>query len=64
MKRDDTLTIGERTFKSRLILGTGKYRNYEEMNASFEASGAEMITVALRRLDLDDPSQKTLPRLH
>ena len=60
MKRDDTLTIGERTFKSRLILGTGKYRNYEEMNASFEASGAEMITVALRRLDLDDPSQKTL----
>ena len=60
MKRDDTLTIGERTFKSRLILGTGKYRNYEEMNASFEASGAEMITVALRRLDLDDPSKKSL----
>ena len=60
MKRDDTLTIGDRTFKSRLILGTGKYRNYEEMNASFEASGAEMITVALRRLDLDDPSKKTL----
>ena len=60
MKMDDTLTIGTRTFKSRLILGTGKYRSYEEMNASFEASGAEMITVALRRLDLDDPSKRTL----
>ena len=60
MKLDDTLTIGNRTFKSRLILGTGKYRSYEEMNASFEASGAEMITVALRRLDLDDPSKRTL----
>ena len=60
MKMDDTLTIGNRTFKSRLILGTGKYRNHEEMNASFEASGAEMITVALRRLDLDDPSKRTL----
>ncbi len=60
MKSDDTLTIGNRTFKSRLILGTGKYRTYDEMNASFEASGAEMITVALRRLDLDDPSKRTL----
>ena len=60
MKSDDALTIGNRTFQSRLILGTGKYRNYEEMNASFEASGAEMITVALRRLDLDDPSKRTL----
>ncbi len=60
MKMGDTLTIGNRTFKSRLILGTGKYRSYEEMNASFEASGAEMITVALRRLDLDDPSKRTL----
>ena len=60
MKMGDTLTIGNRTFKSRLILGTGKYRTYEEMNASFEASGAEMITVALRRLDLDDPSKRTL----
>ena len=60
MKMGDTLTIGNRTFKSRLILGTGKYRSYDEMNASFEASGAEMITVALRRLDLDDPSKRTL----
>ena len=60
MKMGDPLTIGNRTFKSRLILGTGKYRSYEEMNASFEASGAEMITVALRRLDLDDPSKRTL----
>ena len=60
MRMDDTLTIGERAFRSRLILGTGKYRTYEEMNESFEASGAEMITVAVRRLDLDDPSKRTL----
>ena len=60
MTGDDSLVIGNKSFKCRLILGTGKYRNYEEMNASFEAAGAEMITVALRRLDLDDPSKKTL----
>ena len=57
---NDDLIIGDKTFKSRLILGTGKYRNYDDMNAAFEAAGAEMITVALRRLDLDDPSKKSL----
>ncbi len=57
---NDDLVIGDKTFKSRLILGTGKYRNYDDMNAAFEAAGAEMITVALRRLDLDDPSKKSL----
>jgi thiazole synthase len=43
----------DRTFHSRLILGTGKYRDPETMSAAFEASGTEMITVALRRVDLD-----------
>ena len=57
---NDDLVIGDKTFKSRLILGTGKYRNYDDMNAAFEAAGTEMITVALRRLDLDDPSKKSL----
>ena len=57
---NDDLIIGDKTFKSRLILGTGKYRNYDDMNAAFEAAGAEMITVALRRLDLDDPTKKSL----
>ena len=55
-----SLTIAGRKFTSRLILGTGKYRSMEEMVAAIEASGTEMITVALRRLDLDDPDKKTL----
>lgn len=57
---DDKLVIAGKELRSRLFLGTGKYRNYEEMNAAFEASGAEVITVALRRLDLSDPNKKTL----
>jgi len=57
---DDKLVIAGKGFRSRLFLGTGKYRNYEEMNAAFEAAGAEIITVALRRLDLSDPGKKTL----
>ena len=57
---DDFLQIAEKTFKSRLILGTGKYRTNEEMVAAAEASGAEMITVAIRRLNLDNPKEKTI----
>jgi thiazole synthase len=57
---DKPLVINGVTLRSRLMLGTGKYRSNEEMNAAFEASGCEVITVALRRLDLDDPSKKTL----
>jgi thiazole synthase len=57
---DQPLTIAGRTFRSRLILGTGKYRNSEEMLAAFEASGAEMITVALRRIDFDDPKSRSV----
>ncbi len=60
IKEDQPLIIGGKSFRSRLILGTGKYSNYDDMNASFEAAGTEIITVALRRLDLDDPSKKTL----
>jgi thiazole synthase len=56
----DDLVIGGKIFKSRLILGTGRYRNMEDMVQAIEASGTEMITVAIRRLDLDDPTQKTL----
>jgi thiazole synthase len=56
----DELVIAGKRFKSRLMLGTGKYRTPEEMLASLEASGAEIVTVAIRRLDLDDPSKKTL----
>ena len=56
----DELIIGGKTFNSRLIVGTGRYRTMEEMVAAVEASGTEMITVAIRRLDLDDPTNKTL----
>ena len=56
----DELVIGGKTFNSRLILGTGRYRTMEDMVQAVEASGTGMITVAIRRLDLDDPTQKTL----
>ncbi len=51
----EPLTIADRTFNSRLMLGTGKYSDSREMVRSFEASGTEMVTVALRRVKLDDP---------
>lgn len=56
----DTLRIGRYEFRSRLIVGTGKYPSLEVMQASHEASGAEMVTVAIRRMHLDDKSGKTL----
>ena len=56
----DDLVIAGKHFKSRLILGTGRYRTMEDMVAAVEASGTEMITVAIRRLDLDDPTKKTI----
>ncbi|QBD76654.1 thiazole synthase [Ktedonosporobacter rubrisoli] len=57
---EDNLKIGEREFQSRLLLGTGKYRSFEEMQASLAASGAQIITVALRRLDLSRPQEPGL----
>lgn len=56
----DSLVIAGVELRSRLIVGTGKYRSDEEMLASLEASGCEVVTVALRRLDLDNPAQKTI----
>jgi thiazole synthase len=50
---DSPLTIGGRSFRSRLMVGTGKYRNNSEMVRAIEASGAEIVTVAVRRVDLD-----------
>lgn len=57
---DNKLIIAGREFKSRLIIGTGKYRSNEEMVAAFERSGAEMITVAVRRVNITDRSQPSL----
>ena len=52
--------IAGRTYRSRLIIGTGKYKTYEENARALEASGAEMVTVAVRRVNLTDPSQPKL----
>jgi thiazole synthase len=57
---DKPLVIAGKTYKSRLIVGTGKYKSYEENARALEASGAEMVTVAVRRVNLTDPKQ---PRL-
>jgi thiazole synthase len=55
----DKLTIAGKEFRSRLFLGTGKYASAEETVASLDASGTELVTVAIRRLDLDNPNTKT-----
>ncbi|MCS7065731.1 MAG: thiazole synthase [Fimbriimonadales bacterium] len=57
---DDPLVIAGKTFRSRLMVGTGKYPNTETMLRAIEASGAEIITVALRRIDLDAPKRSIL----
>ena len=57
---DDLLHIGEFTLRSRLIAGTGRHRSDEQLVASLEASGAEAVTVAIRRLDLDHPNEPTI----
>ncbi len=56
----DRLVIAGIELRSRLFLGTGKYADNESMLAALEASGCEVVTVALRRLDLDDPKKKTI----
>src|SRR5438552_3228897 len=48
----DTWSLGNRTLTSRIIVGTGKYASLEETRAALDASGAEIVTVALRRVDL------------
>ena len=57
---DTKLIIAGKEFNSRLIIGTGKYRTNEEMVEAFERSGAEMITVAVRRVNITDRSQPSL----
>lgn len=56
----DTLKIANREFKSRLMVGTGKYQNYETMKEALEASGAEVVTVAVRRVNLDRSQESLL----
>ncbi|HJN45492.1 MAG TPA: thiazole synthase [Vicinamibacterales bacterium] len=57
---EDHLTIADKTFRSRLIVGTGKYSSNEVMVQAHEASGAEMVTVAVRRVNISDRSKESL----
>jgi thiazole synthase len=61
--RRETFEVAGRTFASRLIVGTGKYRSFEEMKAAHRASGAEMVTVAVRRVPLDRKTESFLDHL-
>jgi thiazole synthase len=56
----DDLVIAGRAFRSRLIVGTGKYRSFQEMARAHAASGADMVTVAVRRVNLTDRSKESL----
>jgi len=57
---NDVLRIADKEFRSRLIVGTGKYKSFQEMARAHEASGAEMVTVAVRRVNLTDKSKESM----
>jgi thiazole synthase len=58
--KDTPFTIGGRTFQSRLMVGTGKYKSNDEMARAIDASGAEIVTVAVRRVNLDRTRDESL----
>src|SRR2546425_1781938 len=58
--QNDVLRIAGKEFRSRLIVGTGKYRSFQEMARAHEASGAEIVTVAVRRVNLTDRTKESL----
>ena len=57
---NDVLRIADKEFRSRLIIGTGKYKNFQEMVQAHEASGADMVTVAVRRVNLTDRTKESM----
>ena len=59
-QQDDSWSVAGRTFNSRLIVGTGKYKDFEQNAAALEASGAEIVTVAVRRVNVSDPKAPML----
>ena len=59
----DTFTLAGKEFRSRLIIGTGKYRSFDEMKGAHRASGAEMVTVAVNRVPLDRKTESFLDHL-
>ncbi|MSO97603.1 MAG: sulfur carrier protein ThiS [Rhodospirillaceae bacterium] len=56
----DTFTVAGKSYQSRLLVGTGKYKDFEETARAIEASGAEIVTVAVRRVNLSDPTKPML----
>ena len=58
--QDDSWSVAGRTFRSRLIVGTGKYKDFAQNAAALEASGAEIVTVAVRRVNVSDPKAPML----
>jgi thiazole synthase len=57
---EDILQIGGKNYRSRLIVGTGKYKDFEETKRAIEVSGAEIVTVAVRRVNITDPNKDTI----
>ena len=57
---EDFFTIANKKFNSRLIVGTGKYKNFEETAQAVKASGADIVTVAVRRVNILDKNQPLL----
>jgi len=60
MVKDQPFVLAGRSFNSRLIIGTGKYRDFAETKVALEESGAEIVTVAVRRVNITDPSKQNL----
>ena len=60
MKKKDFLKIGNKKFNSRLIVGTGKYKNMNECAKAIKISGAEIVTVAVRRVNITDKNKPQL----
>jgi thiazole synthase len=56
----DLFELGGKTYRSRLIVGTGKYKDFAETRAAIDAAGAEIVTVAVRRVNITDPSKENL----
>ena len=62
--KSDNLKIANKNFKSRLIVGTGKYKNMEECAKAIKISGAEIVTVAVRRVNISDKIQTFINGLY
>ena len=57
---EDVFKLADKTYRSRLIVGTGKYKDFKETQEAIEASGAEIVTVAVRRVNITDPNKENL----